>query len=83
MPEDPVLTQAIRRAAAEQAMMEKARQTDDFIVEKIGIQNAKLLPCPVCGKSKWKTVLRGSAYQCRTCGYQRAADDQESADLPA
>lgn len=69
--EDPVLTQAIRRAATEQAMTEKAAQADAFILSKIGVQHGKLLPCPICGKSRWKTILRGLAYRCRTCGYER------------
>lgn len=81
MTDQDALTQAIRRAAAQQAMIDQATLADTRIIDAIGIGHGKMLPCPICGKEKWKTRLRGSVYKCRTCGYERAADDQESADL--
>lgn len=77
MNEDPVLTQAIRKAAAQQAMQQKAADTDKFIVSKIGLEHGKMLPCPICGKSKWKTVLSGLVFRCRTCGYEREAEQAD------
>lgn len=83
MPQDPNLTEAIRRAAVQQAMQQKAVEADVSIARAIGIKNAgNLMECPICGQRKWKTVLRGSAYGCRTCGYVRTTEDPESADLP-
>lgn len=77
MSEDPVLTQAMRRAAAQQAVLDRMKLADVQIVQAIGIDKGKMLPCPVCGKEKWKTRLRGSVYQCRTCGYEREADQAD------
>jgi predicted RNA-binding Zn-ribbon protein involved in translation (DUF1610 family) len=80
--QDPSLTQAIRRAAAQQAMTQKAVETDQSLIDRLGITKAgKLLPCPICGKDKWKTRLRGSVYVCRTCGYEREAEETVSPSL--
>jgi len=72
---DPALSQAIRRAAAQQAMTDRAVLADEQIIDKIGLANGKLLPCPICGKSKWKTRLQGLLFKCRTCGYERVAEE--------